>query len=401
MNKPRVASTTEATAADWETMPAACPICAAPDGRTLWTRHGFSWLRCLRDGMVWVSPQLTEASVDEIYRRVDARKAATLGGRKGERGTGREAAITGEPALTPSPSPKTAGGGERRDGHSFPPDVGPGNTSATLPLARDQRERGPGGEGLNPRYRAILDSLAAGLGGPGRLLEPGAFDGDFLRVARQLGWEAEGTEINAAALARARARGLTMHGGRLAALDLAPASYDAIVLRDILEHLPDPLAELRLLRRLLRPGGLLYVWVPNLGSLTGRLLGPRWGAVVFPWHFSYVDGRSLPALLAAAGFRVERLASANLLWRLSDPWEILHGRGAPPGPLARRLNRWAGRLLAPIFRRLDARGHHLGAQLEAWARPDDGWEEGLVDSARISAVPADARGGGAAAVATP
>ena len=353
------ASTTAASAADWETLPAGCPICADPDGRLLWTRHGFRWLRCQRDGMVWVSPQLTEASVDEIYRRVDARKAATLGARGGD---------PSGPAPSPGPSPKTAGGGER----------------------------------INPRYRAILDSIAAGLGGPGRLLEPGAFDGDFLVVARKLGWEAEGTEINAAALARARARGLTMHGGRLAELDLAPASYDAIVLRDILEHLPDPLAELRLLRRLLRPGGLLYIWVPNLGSLTGRLLGARWGAVVFPWHFSYVDGRSLPALLGAAGFRVERLASANLLWRLSDPWAILHGRGAPPGPVARRLNRWAGRALAPLFRRLDARGRYLGAQLEAWARPDDGWEGswdgglggGWAAALRIDAFPTDARDNG-------
>lgn len=356
----QLASTTKASAADWETQPAACPICADPDGRPLWTRHGFRWLRCPRDGMVWVSPRLTEASVDEIYRRVDARKAATLGGRKGGMDSSSEAE--------------------------------PGSTSTTLPLARDQRASGPGAEGPNPRYRAILEGLAQALGGPGRLLEPGAFDGDFLRVAQRLGWEAEGTEINAAALARARARGLTMHGGRLAELGLSPASYDAIVLRDVLEHLPDPLAELRLLRRLLRPGGLLYIWVPNLGALTGRLLGARWGAVVFPWHFSYVDGRSLPALLAAAGFRVERLASANLLWRLSDPWEILHGRGAPPGPLARRLNRWAGRLLAPLFRRLDTRGHYLGAQLEAWARPDDLWEHGQGDVPMVAAVPADARG---------
>ncbi len=94
------ASTTAASAADWETLPAGCPICADPHGRLLWTRHGFRWLRCQRDGMVWVSPQLTEASVDEIYRRVDARKAATLGGRGG-----------GPSAPSPGPSPKTAGGG--------------------------------------------------------------------------------------------------------------------------------------------------------------------------------------------------------------------------------------------------------------------------------------------------
>lgn len=332
-----------ATAADWETGPAACPLCGAAEGRLLWARHGFSWLRCRRDGLVWVSPRLTEASIDEIYRRVDARKAATLGG---GRGAGRKTLAPGDAALSsdatarsrgePAPSPRTAAG------------------------------RGQGN--VNVRYRGVLTGLGGRLGEPGRLLELGAFDGDFLVVAESLGWRAEGTEINAAALGRARAQGLTMHEGRLSELELAAASYDAVVLRDVLEHLPEPLAELRRIRRLLRPGGMLYVWVPNLGSLTARLLGPRWGAVVFPWHLNYVDGRSLPILLAAAGFQVEHLSSANLLWRLSDPWAILHGRGAPPGPLARRLNRWAGRLLAPLFRLLDGRGVHLGAQLEAWAR---------------------------------
>ena len=60
---------------------------------------------------------------------------------------------------------------------------------------------------------------------------------------------------------------------------------------------------------------------------------------------------------------------------------------APSGRLSVALG-----TLEPLFRRLDARGHYLGAQLEAWARPDDLWEHGQGDVPMVVAVPADARG---------
>jgi len=284
---------------------AGCPMCGRMQGTTLWSRHGFDWLRCPADGMAWVTPKLTEEAIGEVYRRLDARKQARH-----------------------SPS------------QSAPP----------------------------KRYLEILGRLASGTDGPGRILELGAFDGNFLAAAKDSGWQAYGTEINPAAAERARARGIEMHLGSLNDAPWPEGHFDAVALRDVLEHLPEARAELARIHRLLRPGGLLYIWVPNIGALTGRLLGPRWGAVVFPWHFNYFTATSLRAMLDAEGLRTESIASRNLLWRTRDAWEALHGRASRPGPRARRANRLAGRALAPAFALLDRADLHLGAQLEVYAR---------------------------------
>jgi hypothetical protein len=90
--------------------------------------------------------------------------------------------------------------------------------------------------------------------------------------------------------------------------------------------------------------------------------------VVFPWHFSYFTAGTLGQLLRESGFRPLALATRNLLLRRDDPYEAL-GRAAPPppGPTARRAERWLSRAANPAFRLLDGLGVHLGAQLEVYA----------------------------------
>lgn len=285
--------------------PAGCPLCGRMEGARLWRRHGFEWLRCADDGMVWVTPRLEPEAIGQVYARLDARKGKVL-------------------SL----------------GQARPP----------------------------ARYFEILDAITKATDGPGRILEVGAFDGGFLRAAREAGWEVAGSEINPAAVQRAREEGIEMQLGELADAAWPDGHFDAIALRDVLEHLPEPRRDLAEMHRLLRPGGTLYIWVPNLWGLTGRTLGQHWGAVVFPWHFNYFGADSLQRMLEASGFELKSLASRNLLWRLVDPWRVLEGRRQPPGPFARRANRLAGRLLAPLFHHLDARGLYLGAQLEAYAQ---------------------------------
>ena len=73
---------------------------------------------------------------------------------------------------------------------------------------------------------------------------------------------------------------------------------------DVLEHFAEPLRFLTELRTHLSPGGRLLVQVPNWDSLLVRLEGDR-SSVVAPGHWSYFTPRTLPALLARSGFRVE------------------------------------------------------------------------------------------------
>jgi SAM-dependent methyltransferase len=106
------------------------------------------------------------------------------------------------------------------------------------------------------------------------------------------------------------ALGQRTHAARLradgAALPFAEAAFDLVCALDVLEHLDDDAAAARELRRVLRPGGVLLVFVPAL-----RLL---WGLQdELAHHRRRYGRRQLRAVIAGAGLQVERLTFFNTL----------------------------------------------------------------------------------------
>lgn len=79
------------------------------------------------------------------------------------------------------------------------------------------------------------------------------------------GMKVVGVEINSEAAEAARGRGLTVLQGDASEVDVGIAGelFDYIIYADILEHLPDPVAILRRHVEYLKPGGIVYVSVPN------------------------------------------------------------------------------------------------------------------------------------------
>ena len=77
-----------------------------------------------------------------------------------------------------------------------------------------------------------------------RLLDVGAHVGVFVEVACERGWEASGLEPSRWAVEEGRRRGLTMHQGTLRDAELDAASYDAVTMWDVVEHLVDPMGDL-------------------------------------------------------------------------------------------------------------------------------------------------------------
>ena len=116
-----------------------------------------------------------------------------------------------------------------------------------------------------------------------------------------------GVETDPALLARARERGLDARAGALPdAIPLEPGRWDAVCLFDVLEHLDDEAGALAACRRLLAPGGLLFVTVPAYAWLWSRhdeLLG----------HRRRYTARALRQVAERAGFAVERLTYFNTL----------------------------------------------------------------------------------------
>ena len=150
----------------------------------------------------------------------------------------------------------------------------------------------------------------------GRLLDVGCHLGLFLDVARAAGWDVAGLEPSCWSVERARERGLDVRHGTLDTVQLPPGSFDVVTMWDVIEHLSDPLAELRRIHRLLRADGLLALSTMNVDALFPRLVGRRW-----PWymqmHLVYFSRRTLHNMLVKAGFRVVEMAPHRRVVRLS------------------------------------------------------------------------------------
>ena len=79
---------------------------------------------------------------------------------------------------------------------------------------------------------------------------------------------------------------------------------------DTIEHLLDPTTLPERAHRWLRPGGMLALTLPDIGSPIARVLGKHWFFYAPHVHFHYFDRSTIARFLEARGFRVERIATA-------------------------------------------------------------------------------------------
>ena len=92
----------------------------------------------------------------------------------------------------------------------------------------------------------------------------------------------------------------------LGAAGFGDGEFDLVVMRHVLEHVPDLAGFLREIRRVSRPGGTLYVKVPNRASWAARLFGRYWYGLDFPRHLRYLSVADLASVLGGAGLRLTR-----------------------------------------------------------------------------------------------
>jgi 2-polyprenyl-3-methyl-5-hydroxy-6-metoxy-1,4-benzoquinol methylase len=144
--------------------------------------------------------------------------------------------------------------------------------------------------------------------GAGRLLDVGCNEGRGLAWYTRNGFQAEGLEINERAAAVAREQGYTVHVTPLAEFN-SHEPYNVIILSNVLEHVLDPLAMLTHVRRLLKPGGQVWISLPNAESYWSRVFGPFWINWHVPYHLCHFSPCTLKALLTQANFRLGDLTT--------------------------------------------------------------------------------------------
>jgi SAM-dependent methyltransferase len=160
----------------------------------------------------------------------------------------------------------------------------------------------------DPEYEPTLDRVAhfraecivhdLRLTEGARVLEVGCGDGRLLAALESLRMDVAGIEPDEAEAAKATARGLRkVQVGTLEEFTIVRNSFDVVVAVHVLEHFPSPRAALAHMRLLLKPGGAIWLEVPNVHQPIGPLEGNHWQAV----HLYDFSPPTLIALLVRAG----------------------------------------------------------------------------------------------------
>jgi SAM-dependent methyltransferase len=171
----------------------------------------------------------------------------------------------------------------------------------------------------------------------GRVLDVGCGRGDLGSWLIGHGWSVDGIEPSPEACAVARTRGVQAWAGTMDEVEVEPKAYDAVVFRHSLEHVADPLGDLRRAREALRDGGLAIVSLPNFGCWQRRRFGGRWLHLDLPRHRFHFNPNSLQTTLELAGFT--QIATGTSTSAVGLPGSIqytLAGRCLFPSGLALR-----------------------------------------------------------------
>ncbi len=254
--------------------PVDCGLCGSSERRLKFEDGPFSVVTCESCGLTYVTPRLSDASlIDEVYNegywRSDAAK-----------------------------------------------DRGYTDYAADEPL-------------YLRTYRRRLSVVKRHFPQPGRVLDVGCAAGFFLSIAQEAGWDVTGLEPSDAIRARAeRLIGAdNVRAGLLGEVEFEPGSFDLITFWDVIEHIPDTAAALRVARGLLAPGGKLLVETQNVNSRAAKLLGKRWQHYKHAEHIYHFNPDTIARLFDEAGFEILE----------NTPW--LGGKYVSMGFIAERAGR--------------------------------------------------------------
>ncbi len=159
----------------------------------------------------------------------------------------------------------------------------------------------------------------------GKLADFGCADGAFLEAAA-CHFDTTGVEICSGLAERARRRlsGTQILLGAVTQVNLPENTFEVVTQFGYLEHEWHPLEVLRLTRRILIPGGVTVIKVPNYASWNRFVLGDAWSGYRLPEHCNYFTPRTLTEMLARAGLRtlpgspLDRLPTSDTLWMAAE-----------------------------------------------------------------------------------
>jgi len=142
-----------------------------------------------------------------------------------------------------------------------------------------------------------------------KLLDYGCAFGLGVQVAKDRGWKAYGIESSVTAAQKGRQEfGLDIREDDGCGSGFHARVFDVVMMWDVIEHLPNPVKSVRLMHKLLRPGGILALNTVCSSSLGARLVGAKWRHLVPAEHLHFFSRKSLKVLLQQNGFSIRNVS---------------------------------------------------------------------------------------------
>lgn len=258
-----------------------CPVCDANSYDHLFVKQGFDFVRCKTCDLVYVNPRLLESATLAYY-------------------------------------------GDAADQQSME------DWMKVLASPANQAWQAP-------YFQEAVDILAKLIPAKGKILDIGCSIGLFMEVAQKSGFECVGLEPEPKSREYAINRGLDVRPDLFLDAGFPSASFDAITMFGVLEHLSKPKQMLADIWDVLKPGGVVMVIVPNVYSFANGTLHEQARTFTGRNHLSYFAWGTLSDLFKQAGYEVAHLDTALTgldavinHWQFNNPHAGLSFELLPP-----------------------------------------------------------------------
>lgn len=137
----------------------------------------------------------------------------------------------------------------------------------------------------------------------GKVLDIGAATGTMLQIFADHGWETVGIEPSGSEK-EIKKRGIKVIKTTFEKAKLPKNYFDVVIINHTLEHVLDPLEVVKKIKSILKNGGIVYIDVPNFGSLSSQIMTKSWPLLLPDEHVHHFTAKSLKKLVEKAGLEV-------------------------------------------------------------------------------------------------
>lgn len=142
-----------------------------------------------------------------------------------------------------------------------------------------------------------------------KVLDIGCGDGSWLEMQRKAHpkWDFWGQDVSKIACKQVGGRGFRIICKPLQEAELPNNFFDLVYMSHVLEHLPEPISDLKKIKRIIKNNGRIVIHIPNIDSVSAKIFKGYWYGLQLPLHFFHFSPKTASLILEKSGLEVEKI----------------------------------------------------------------------------------------------